>query len=111
MPARHGSGQAKGIADGVHLLADLQVARIAENRGREIGRLDLNDGKIMCRVAANHGRAKLLAVVHGYFDLARVGDHVVVGEDVALFINDETRALAFLRYQPVEEIEGRLLST
>jgi len=39
------------------------------------------------------------------FDLAGVGDHVVVGEDVAFLIDDEARALAFLGNQSVEEVE------
>ena len=47
-----------------------------------------------------------LAVVQGDFDLARVGDNVVIGQDMAFFIDDETRALSFLGHESVEEIEG-----
>ena len=40
------------------------------------------------------------------FDLARFGDDVVVGEDVAFFVDDEAGALAFLGDESVEEVEG-----
>ena len=72
----------------------------------QVRRLDLNDGEIVRRVRADDGRFVLLAIVHGDFDLARLGDHVVVGQDVALFIDHESRSLPFLRNQAVEKVQG-----
>ena len=104
--ARHGAGKSEGIADGVNLLSHLQVARVAEHSGREVGRFDLDDGKIVRRVGADDRGAEFLAVVQRDFHLAGVGDHVIVGEDVAFLVDNEARALAFLRHQAVEEVEG-----
>ncbi len=42
----------------------------------------------------------------GDFDALGVGDDVVVGEDVALLVEDEAGALALLRDGAVEEVEG-----
>jgi len=39
------------------------------------------------------------------FHLARVGDDVIVGEDVAIFVDDKARSLTVLRNQPVKEVE------
>ena len=47
-----------------------------------------------------------LAVVKRNFDLARIGDDVIVGENMSFFVDDEAGALAFLRNQSVEEVEG-----
>ena len=52
--ARHRSRQSKGIADGEGLLADLQVLGIAQYRGNDAGRVDLNDRQIMAAVASDH---------------------------------------------------------
>ena len=39
-------------------------------------------------------------------DLARIGDDVIVSENTPFFVDDKAGALAFLRYQPVEEVVG-----
>ena len=104
--ARHRPRQAKRIADGVNFLPHLQVARIAQHRGNQIGRLDLDHRQIVRRIGAHHRRLVFLAVVHGHFHLPRVGDDVIVGEDVALFVDHKARALALLRHQPVEKVES-----
>src|SRR5579885_286415 len=86
--ASHGSCQAEGIADGIDLLPDLKVLRVAQHGGSQVGSIDLDDCQIMRRIAADHGGAELFAVVHGDFDLAGVGNDVVVGEDVAFLVDD-----------------------
>ena len=106
MPQREGSGQAEGIADGVDFLADLQIGGVAEGHRLQVGCFDLDDRQIMGLVGADDGGLIFLAVVQRDFNLARFGDDVIVGEDVSFFVDDETGALAFLRDQAVEEVEG-----
>ena len=60
----------------------------------------------MCAVGADDGGLIFLAVVEGDFDLARIRDDVIVGEDVSFFVDDETGTLAFLGNESVEEVEG-----
>src|SRR5260370_8786682 len=57
-------------------------------------------------VGADDGGLIFLAVVERDFGLPRIGDDVIVSEDVSWFIDDETGALAFLRDEAVEEVEG-----
>ena len=50
--ARHGSVEdAEGIADGQHLLPDLEGGAAAQGYGLQVGRLDLDDGKVVRLVA------------------------------------------------------------
>ena len=63
------------------------------------------------RAVHAHDRCPVFfAIVQRYFNLAAagngVGDNVIVGKYVAIAINNEARALTFLRYQPVKEIKS-----
>ena len=98
--------QPEWITDGIHLLPYLQVARISKHSGNKVCGLDQDHGQVVRRIGAHNGCLVLLAVVEGHFDLACIGDDVIVGENVAVFIDDEAGALAFLRDQAVEEVEG-----
>src|ERR1019366_243380 len=60
----------------------------------------------MRAVAADDGGLIFLAIVQRDPDLARIRDDVIVGEDVSFFVDDEPRALALLRNQAVEKVEG-----
>ena len=60
----------------------------------------------MSAVGADDGGAVFLVVMEGDLNLLRVGDDVVIGEDVSGFVDDETGSLALLRVQAVEEVEG-----
>src|SRR5260370_15021472 len=60
----------------------------------------------MRAVAADDGGLIFLAIVERDPDLARIGDDVIVGEDMPFFVDDEARALALLRHQSVEKVEG-----
>ena len=97
MPLGEGAGESEGIADRVNFLADLQIGRIAESHRLQVGSFDLDDGQVMRLVGADDGGLIFLAVVERDFDLARIGDDVIVGEDVSFFVDDEAGALAFLR--------------
>jgi hypothetical protein len=39
------------------------------------------------------------------FDLSRILNHVVIGENVTVFVDDEAGSLAFLRNGAIEEVE------
>src|SRR5438552_1322331 len=104
--ACHGASQSEGVADGIDFLADLQISGVAQYRRGEVWRTDLNHCQIMRLIHAHNVSTVFLAVVQGDFDLARIGDDVVIGQDMAFFIDDETRALSFLGHESVEEIEG-----
>ena len=106
MPRVMRSGESEGIADGIDFLPDLKMRGVAERHGLKVGRFDLDDGEIVRAVGADDGGAIFLAVAERDFDLPGFGDHVVVGEDVAFFVDDEAGALTFLRDQSVEEVVG-----
>src|SRR5438270_8915681 len=59
----------------------------------------------MRTVSSYHGCTILLAIVKRDLNLPRVGDHVIIREHVAIFIDDEARALPFLRNQAVKKVE------
>jgi len=62
--------------------------------------------EIVRTVRANNRSPIFLPVVEGNPDLAGVGDHVIVGENVPSFVDDESGALSFLRNQAIEKIVG-----
>ena len=101
-----GPAQPKRVTDRIDLLSDLEIARVAQHRRGQIGSLNLNDGQIVRTVCTHHFRAILLAIVEGDLDALRVGNNVIVGQDVAFLVDNEPRPLAFLRNQPVKEIKS-----
>ena len=68
---------------------------VAHREGREILRIDLDDGDVRGRVGADDGGVELLVVVRSHRDLGGAGDDVVVGDDVAVGTDDDARAAAF----------------
>ena len=86
----HGTGQPERIADGIHFLPYLQIARIAQHHGRKLRAFDLNHRQIVGAVGTDHGGAVFFAVVQRHFHLPGVRDHVIVGQHVAFFIDDES---------------------
>src|SRR6185312_7998460 len=102
------AGEAEGIANGINLLANVNDFRIAERCGNKVRGLDLNDSEIVRRIGADDFRVVLFAIVQGDFKCARVLNNVVVGKDVAFFIDDEAGALPFLRDESIEKIVGDL---
>ncbi len=71
--AGHGSVEdAEGIADGEHLLADLEAGAAAQGYGLQVRGLDLNDRKIVRFVGADDGGRIVLLVFEDDFQLPRV---------------------------------------
>ena len=100
-PRRHRRADAERIADGDHPIADARALGIAELDVRERAAFDLQHGKIGGIVMADQLGLIFLAVGHRHGDLidrralrAR-GNHMVVGDDIAIGGNDEARAERF----------------
>ena len=86
--------QTEGIADGEHLLAHLQRVGIAQvERGQLGARRDLQQRQVVGFVAAQQLRLVAGLIGQRHFELALIGDHVVVGEDLAVRADQEARAL------------------
>ena len=104
--ARHGARQSERVADGVNLLAHLNAGGVRQRDRLEVGGIDLQQRQVVGLVRADD--ARLVAVLVGELHLdAAVGafDDVVVGQDVAGFVQNEPRALALLRHRAIEEVE------
>ena len=83
-------------SDGDGPLADFDCVTVAEPRGRQVFAVDLDDGHIGARIAADQLAVEFASVFQPYFEFVCVIHHVVVGENVAVGANDHARALAFL---------------
>src|ERR1700723_4020991 len=57
-------------------------------------------------VSADDGSLIFLAIVQRDFDLARVGNDMIVGENLSFFVDDEAGTLALLGHEAIEEIKG-----
>ncbi len=99
--AGHGAGETEGVADGVDLLADEEVRGVSERYWLKVcGAGDLEQSDVVDRVDADALCLVLLLVPEGHLDGLRVVDHVVVGEDMSLIINNKARSLTLLGNWP-----------
>jgi hypothetical protein len=95
MPAVTEWPRPNGIADRDHPVADPALVGIAELGGRQrllVGRLDLEHGDVDPAVGADQLGLELGVVAQDHRDVLGALDDVVVGEDVALAVDDEARA-------------------
>lgn len=90
----HRLADAERVADGEHDIADAQAVHLAEGDGRQFLGLDLQDGEIGFRVAADDLGLVGLAVVERYLDVVGPLDDVIVGQDIAIGADDDARAKA-----------------
>ncbi len=74
---------------------------ITQKQDRKIRGLYLYYGKIECGVLSDLFRIKRPAVKKGHLYLVCTFDNMVVCKDIAIFVNDEPRALAPLRHHPL----------
>ena len=91
---RHGEREilAERIADREHPFADARRVAVAERRGGEAGRVDLDHGDVGVRIAADDLGLELAPVEQAHAHFARAVDDVVVREDVSVRRDDEARA-------------------
>ncbi len=91
---RHRVAEAEGVADGDDVLADAQRLARAERGDGQIGWgvLELEDGDVEAHVLADDLRPVLAVVGELHLHLVGVVDHVRVGHDVTLRVDQEARA-------------------
>ncbi len=109
---RDGVPETERVTDGQDVLADAKPARSAEaNRGEVVAALDLEEGEIELGIATDHVRRELAVVPEADRDEVGVVHDVLVGDDVALRVDDEpgARALTLASRRaaigPEEEVE------
>ena len=71
-------------------LSYFQGIRIAHGDGREIVSLDLDQSQIRIRVGTDHATFELAVVIQLNDNFVRTVDHVIIGDDVTVFGNDDT---------------------
>jgi hypothetical protein len=87
--------QTERVADGHRPVSDLEGVGVAELEGREgLLRGDPDDRDVGAGVAAHHLALVLMAVRELDDDGVGAVDHVVVGDDDAVFVDEEARAEA-----------------
>src|SRR6266404_859382 len=99
------------LSDRQDLLADDEFAPIAQRYDCHLFLWRLkqsNHGQVGVRIATNHFGRIVLAAAKTDRQLFRVGDDVIIGEDVTLIVDDRTGAGAFdwLRKQTKEVAHG-----
>ena len=102
-----GSRQAEWIADRQHLLPDLKAVGIAqlEERGQLLFGIDLDQRKIVTLVAhQNPGAVAALIRGYGHLHVGAAANHVIIGENLAVGINDESRPQPLYRLHAEEKI-------
>ena len=74
-------------------------------------KIDLQNGQVRVRVAADDVRIRHAAVGELHLDRVGIGDHMIVGDDVAAAVDDDAGAQAALDALPVarQEIAEQLL--
>ena len=83
-----------------------QAFGVAQRGGIKLAiAMNLDDRQIIHPVDPDDLGAVSFLVRGGDFNLVRVGDHMEVGEDVSLAIDDEARALSFFGHLAVEEVK------
>jgi hypothetical protein len=92
-PGAHAVAEPHRVADGDDRLADHQVAAVAQGQGLERPvALDLQHRQVGLRVAADQVRVELPPVGQLHLDLAGTVDNVVIGDEVAVLVDEEAAA-------------------
>src|SRR5262249_39668744 len=95
---RRTAGQRERIADGDDVVTHLRLVRVAERNRLQSGGIDLEHREIGRRVAPEYVRVEHPAADgEGDLDVLGPGDDMVVGDDDAVRVDDETGARTLLR--------------
>ena len=95
-PIRHRLDNAQRITVRQHLLADLQVVRVAERDGGQgLPITDLDHGEVVDGIVAPERRGDRLAITERDLDFGCARHDVIVGDDVPVPGQDHARAQAF----------------
>ena len=93
-PHGHGLADPEGVADRQHDVADLQVLGVAQDRRRQRGVVDTQNGEVGALIRAQDAGSHLAPVGERDLDLARVLDDVVVRQDRPAIVDHDPRAQA-----------------
>ena len=91
--AGHRGGEVEGVSDGKHRLADLHQVAVAEGYVGQTVKVHLDDGKVGGGVVTHEAGRNLTLVVEGHGDALSVLHHVVVGEDIAVGSDYDSRTI------------------
>ena len=96
--ARHRLPDAERIADGEHQIADFEIVGIAHRERRQVllVRIDLEHGEIGALVGEQQLGFEFAPVGEHDADIAAAQDHVIVGDDETLAVDDDARAQRIL---------------
>ena len=101
IPAVTVCSRPKGLPDGEHPAADLERLGVPHlQRGKVLGAFDLDQRQVGLGVAADDLGVELPFVGQPDLDLVGVLDHVVVGDDEPVRVDDEARPQAALLELP-----------
>ena len=82
--------EAERRANRQHPFPHLDGRGVAEFNRRQIGRIDLEQGKIAAIVGADDLGDELAAIAHAHDDLIGGLDHMGIGQDVTIRAQNET---------------------
>ena len=94
---RDGRSEVERIADGEHPFADTQVIGVAHEDHRQPCLFDFQERDIRVRVSADQRSRVFAFVVEDHLNLVSTVDDVVVGDDIAVLGDDDTRTGRLLR--------------
>ena len=109
----HGLAHAKGVANGQHHIAYLQVLGLSQHNHGQFVERDFQQCQIGVRVGANDFGRSTAAIGQHDFDVVRILNDMVVGQDVAFGADNDATAqpgwiLFFLL--TIEKFEPRVLA-
>ena len=90
--SRHREVQSEGISESHDGVADAQIGGIPQRNGRQIARLDLHHREIRLRVTSHHFAFERALIPQHHLDIAGALNHVVVGHNVSVRIDDHPAA-------------------
>ncbi len=88
----HGVVEAEWRANGYDPLTGLQVLGLAELEHRQVLAVDFQQRHVGARIGTDQLGLELAAIGQAHQNLVGIGNHMVIGQDVAVGRNDETRA-------------------
>ena len=106
----HGLAHTEGISDREHDIADAKFLTVGERHRRQLRRLNLDHGDVGLGIGTDHFGDKLTVVRQRDFQLIGTFHDVIVGKNVAVGGDDDSRAhpllptLALLILEPGEKL-------
>ena len=100
---------AERVADGQHHVAHARLVRIGERHRAQPGGLHLQHRQVARRVVANDRRGQHAAIRQLHFDAIGAVHHMVVGQDVAVGVDDDAGAKPFLARRAHAAAEAALV--